>query len=126
VFVSTIYDIYTKKLSSSRNEKLLVFSLNDNFEQLMKINDSSSVISCIDGLKAISGDLIAAKQPSLTQILSTAYWVITFHRHYLLKPKNLLGQIFHEFRINGQLAVDTFIACSGILVSMSLLKSFER
>lgn len=49
--LSTLYDVYTRQ---KKKESFLIFSIVDNFKNLMKINESESAIRCIDGLKVIS------------------------------------------------------------------------
>jgi hypothetical protein len=56
--VCTVYDIYSDKLKKKQNENLLMFSLASNFKQLVKINDSESMIRSVDAIKVIAGDFV--------------------------------------------------------------------
>jgi hypothetical protein len=55
VGLSTAYDVFTEKFKFKRMEVFLVFSLVDNFKQVMKINESKSVIRSIDCIKTLAG-----------------------------------------------------------------------
>lgn len=54
---STFYDVYMRKFELKGREVYSTFSVVSNFEVLLKINRSNSVINCIDGLKVLSGEL---------------------------------------------------------------------
>jgi hypothetical protein len=123
---STFYDFITKKFSIRRNEIFLVFSLIDNFRELMKINKSTSVVRSIDCIKTLAGWLIFSAVLTIFDFLLKAFWVVWGHRYYYTASTTELGHFFARFKISAQYSVDTFLACSGILVSSSLLRSFDR
>lgn len=114
----TIYDVWMRKLKRKSKTLFTYFSLYSNFRELMKSTRSDSTISCIDGLKVIS-----------------AIWIIIGHRKDALREpfptyryKNLGFWELTTLKIIGAYfySVETFIACSAIIVTQSLLKSFER
>jgi hypothetical protein len=55
--LSTLYDVFTRQFQLKSNDVFKTFSIVGNSEQLMKINESESVIHSIHGIKAISGDM---------------------------------------------------------------------
>jgi hypothetical protein len=54
--LSTAYDYFTKKYRLPSKQILKSFSVTQNFKDLLKINESESMINCIDGLKTLSGN----------------------------------------------------------------------
>lgn len=56
--LSTIYDVYSRKFDQKISKVFTSFSVLSNFEAFLKINRSSSVINCIDGLKVLGGKFI--------------------------------------------------------------------
>jgi hypothetical protein len=115
---STIYDIWMEKRERKPCNTLTIFSLNSNFRDLMKINESNSIINCIDGIKVLS-----------------AIWIIIGHR------RDMMMSLFHKRSHQNVVLWDeaavgivnnyfycvvTFLTCSGILVAQSFLRSFER
>jgi peptidoglycan/LPS O-acetylase OafA/YrhL len=82
-----------------------------NFKDLVKINRSSSVINCIDGLKVLS-----------------AFWNVVGNRKRFnsIKPKTTVEKFVMTIIQSHQLAQTIFIVCSGILVTQSFLKAIER
>lgn len=57
VILSTIYDIVSRKFEMERKEVFLVFSLVDNFKQLITINESKSVLKSVDCIKSLAGEI---------------------------------------------------------------------
>ncbi|CRL04333.1 CLUMA_CG017427, isoform A, partial [Clunio marinus] len=88
-----------------------------NFRNLMKKNESSTAINCIDGLKSIS-----------------ALWIMIGHRKqffgFPFQHKNLDHLSWWDYylvRFVSEYAtsVITFFVCSAILITLSLLKSLD-
>ena len=112
LFCSTFYDYLSRKLTWKSWKSLTSFSLLRNASNLFQINKSASVINCIDSIKVIS-----------------AIWIVCGHRQERLKKnytnsfveKVILGSV-HPFTE----AVVTFLVCSAVLVTQSLIKAFER
>lgn len=67
-----------------------------------------------------------AKLKLTTGLLISAIWVIVHHRKQDYHPKTSLEKFLKKLQSSGQISVDTFLACSGILVSQSFLRMFER
>lgn len=111
--LSTFYDVTIRKYKKEPKKLLNAFSLYTNFNNLMKINHSESAMKCIDGMKVLS-----------------AFWIIVGHRklfsfkmrsnHYE-KWDGFARQVVEGYNFG----VDTFITCSAILVTQSLLRAFE-
>lgn len=94
------------------------FSLYTNFKDLIKTNHSIITISCIDGIKVLA-----------------AGWIIIGHRVDFMKEP-FPGRWYQDIVLWDRIAirmiagyfycVETFLACSAILVTQSMLKSFDR
>jgi peptidoglycan/LPS O-acetylase OafA/YrhL len=110
--VSTLNDFISKYFGLKSWKFFTIFSMSSNFKDLIVINKSESTIKCIDALKVLS-----------------AIWIIFGHRNdsfEKLSPELSIGK-FVIYSIRGYfIAVETFLACSGILVTQSLLRAFER
>ena len=112
-FFSTLYDIIARKYGKEPKKFFSAFSLYTNFNNLMKINNSASAIRCIDGMKVLS-----------------AFWIIVGHRKFFSFHNSSHNYAFWE-RFSSQaidgynFGVDTFITCSAILVTQSLMRTFE-
>ena len=53
--LSTLFDIYHEQFGISGNKVLTIFSLQENFNELIKINDSTQTFHSINGLKTLAG-----------------------------------------------------------------------
>lgn len=108
---STIYDFYIKKFNVKPRKLLTAFSIISNYENLVRINKSPSVINCIDGIKVLS-----------------AIWICMGHR----RPQKLTNsRIFFENMIlnvieRHQVGVTSFFVCSAVVCTQSLLKAMEK
>jgi peptidoglycan/LPS O-acetylase OafA/YrhL len=82
-----------------------------NFKDLMKINRSTSVINCIDGLKVLS-----------------AFWIIMGHRkrYNHFKPEDSFDKLVLLMIGGYHFGVTIFIVCSGVLVTQSFLRAIDR
>jgi hypothetical protein len=109
--VSTIYDVSSRNLVSKPNKIFRAFSVVKNFENLTRIDRSSSVINCIDGLKVLS-----------------AFWTVLGNRKLFNNFKTESnGERIMMMIVGGhQLAQTIFIVCSGILLTQTFLKAIER
>lgn len=112
--ICTFYDIWMRKPKKFSS----IFSCYSNFCDLMKSTKSESTISCIDGLKVLS-----------------AIWIIIGHRRDILHepfPARRHGNVVLWEGVALKIftsyfyCVETFLVCSAILVTHSLLRSFER
>jgi peptidoglycan/LPS O-acetylase OafA/YrhL len=112
VILSSIYDFYAQKFNVKPRKLFTAFSVFTNFPDLVKINKTASLINSIDGIKVLS-----------------ALWICVGHR----KPKYLLNSKSSTFdgivlKAIGRfdIAVTTFLVCSAVVVTQSLLRSIER
>lgn len=111
IVASTIYDFVTEKFKLKQKKYFTAFSITSNISNLLKINNNTSNINCIDGLKVLS-----------------ALWIVMGHRKF---GKDIKTDIIFErfvFRLIDayHLGVTTFFVCSGILVTQSFLRALER
>lgn len=118
--ISTVYEVFIKKLGYKPIKLLTIFSLDSNYNDLVKISDSKSIINCIDGLKVIA-----------------CFWVVVGARNDFYKFPQYIGEVYGSKVNNGSdylvnlynvnpRSVDTFLACSGILVAQSFLNCFDK
>lgn len=116
--ICTSYDIWMRYHGRKQKKFSSIFSCYSNFCDLMKFTKPESTISCIDGLKVLS-----------------AIWIIVGHRRDILHepfPTRRHGNIILWEEVAMKIfasyfyCVETFLACSAILVTHSLLRSFER
>jgi peptidoglycan/LPS O-acetylase OafA/YrhL len=99
---------------------LIAFSIHSNGKNLfdMTRNETSNSIECLNGLRSLS-----------------LLWIIFGHRFFdmFLSPatntqvatEEWLGSIFSLSHTTFHLAVDTFFLMGGLLVTWSVMKSFD-
>jgi hypothetical protein len=111
IVLSSIYDYYVQKANEKPKKLFTVFSVFENYTNLVKINKNASVISCIDAIKVLS-----------------AIWICVGHR----KSKNLSqSKVFFNGTVlkiisTFDIAVTSFFVCSAVLITISLLKALDR
>jgi peptidoglycan/LPS O-acetylase OafA/YrhL len=112
--LSTIYDVVMQKLGGQPNKLIKAFSISSNFNNLMKINKSDSIVRCMDGIKVLS-----------------ATWIMIWHRRmpYRYGGRKFFATVGDEFvfRFAERFAfgIDAFFICSAIAVTLSILRSLE-
>lgn len=116
--ISTVYDVLCHKTKTVPKIVLSSFSLQKNFKDLRKVNTSNTTINCIDAIKVLS-----------------AVWIIIGHRSDLLKEpfpqhyqtgKPWWEELVLRFIASYSNCNESFFACSSILVTLSLLRSYDR
>lgn len=110
----TIFDTIHDTVSRTRGEKLKksskIFSLWSNFEELCKINRSSSIINSVDGIKVLC-----------------ALWIVLGHRNERIpKPDSVVHSMIWKFLWEFFDSVTTFLVCSAIVVTQSILRALDR
>lgn len=109
---STFYDVGTRIFKRKQKTSLTIFSFWSNFEELCKVNKSTSVINSIDGIKVL-----------------TALWIILGHRFERIErphPDTVVKKIVWKFLLEFFDTVTTFLVCSAILVTQSILRALDR
>lgn len=108
----TIYDCLARQFKWKSSKYSQTFSVLKNSANIFRIDKSQSVINCIDGIKVIS-----------------AIWIICGHRQERLKKNythSVIERIVHDSVSSFTEAVVTFLVCSAVLITQSLIKGFER
>jgi hypothetical protein len=112
IVCGTSHDILARKRHLKPSKVANIFSAWKNFDELLVINESSSVIKCINAMKVIS-----------------ALWIVCGHRQEKLKIQKT-DFFLEKFVLTAvepfTNAVVTFIVCSAVVVTQSLMKSFDR
>lgn len=106
-----------RKKGRAPSKAVEAFSVHSNFENLTQVHNAGSTIRSIDGIKVLS-----------------AMWIIIGHRKdFMNEPfphrrhqNNWLEELVFDFFSSYLYCVDTFFACSAILVTQSLLRSFDK
>lgn len=114
----TIHDIWRRRLGKQPRNGRKIFSLYSNFKELMKINEAETTIQCINGIKVLSCILIIIghRRDLIKDLFPKVYENnVTFGSDHILRYLDSYKR-----------AVDTFFACSGILVTQSLLRCYEK
>lgn len=110
--ISTSIDIFTPN-NRFRSKKIISsFSLTANFKSLIKINDSPNLIRCIDGLK----------------VLAALYIVLGHRMEFTYSTKYFFNpwlQNIKQFILGYKFGLDVFFVCSAVLITMSLLRTFQ-
>lgn len=97
----------------------------------MKINESESVINCIDGIKALSGFFLSfVRNHEIKYIFFLAIMIIIGHRQNYLNPSfsswSTSQQVVMTFLSSYAYCVVSFFACSGVLIAQSMLKALNQ
>lgn len=109
--ISTLLDMCSKNFLKRTNKVFTIFSLAHNFSNLMKTSNSKSQIRCIDGMKIFA-----------------AFYIIIGHRmEFTFRIKALGGwqNSIKEFITGYKFGLDVFFVCSGVLITMSLLRNLQ-
>jgi hypothetical protein len=110
--VSTLAEVLSTKFERRFDNKYTIFSLLSNYKHLNETKQSKSSINCIDAIKVLS-----------------MIWIILGHRGDgidRISPQSIVGE-YLILTIRGYyVAVDTFLVCSAILVTQSILKALDR
>ncbi|CAH1957151.1 unnamed protein product [Acanthoscelides obtectus] len=121
MFLSTVYDIFIfqrRKESGKQFSMLIVFSVYTNMKKITSTKKTENDLTCLNGMRVIS-----------------MMWIILGHLYgiVLMMPKaNFLDFLkVHEsiegaFPMAANLAVDTFFAIGGLLVSYAFLTLEDR
>ncbi|XP_031639007.1 nose resistant to fluoxetine protein 6-like [Contarinia nasturtii] len=120
IAASTCYDIICTLTNRVKTQALLIFSFYSNGMKLLSYKKSKSpdMMHCLHGIRAIS-----------TQ------WVVlghTFMMFAVLPARNkidlltFIKQYHNMIILSAPISVDTFFFMSGLLVSINLLKHFEK
>ena len=109
----TLNDVLSQNFKWKKKKICNIFSLAENFKEFIQINESENVISCVNSLKVLS-----------------AFWIVLGHRKGQsmldVVGSSFLSKKVYMFYIGFRKGVTIFFVCSGILVTRSLLKTFER
>jgi peptidoglycan/LPS O-acetylase OafA/YrhL len=107
-----LFDIFTRKSQSGGRKLFSIFSLANNIQKLMRIENLKSQIRCIDGMKVLA-----------------AFYIILGHRYEFSRHQPSLSELqkqVNRFIYGYQFGLDVFFVCSGVLLTMSLLRNFEK
>jgi hypothetical protein len=112
-FVCTSIDVFTRSRQHNKTKIFSTFSLVHHYNNLMRISESKSQIRCIDGMKVLA-----------------AFYIIIGHRMQFTfekKTYNIMWQKrLKRFILGYHFGIDVFFVCSGVLITKSLLRRFEK
>lgn len=120
MILSTTYDLYTTIKKRSKSQILQMFSVYTNGKKLFEVKNTKSpdVISCLNGIRVLS-----------------IIWIIYGHSHMMFgrvpvyNPEFIVKWVTHYSSmlvISSTVAVDSFFAISGLLVTFLTLRQLER
>ncbi|XP_065159126.1 O-acyltransferase like protein-like [Atheta coriaria] len=118
MFLSTVYDWYTRKHELKQNAYCILFSVLTNGEKLFETKIGPDQISCLAGIRVIS-----------------MIWIIASHRYFVMKLLPIRNSLYafswlfsHEsFYVQAAyLAVDTFLYLGGFVLAYQCFKNRNK
>lgn len=112
-FVNVICTYLSKSSKNFASNKFCkMFNMEHNLSNIMRLNHSKSHVKCIDGMKVLA-----------------ALYIIVGHRMFFsFKEKRLYGWqgSVKKFLMRYDFGLDVFFVCSGVLITMSLLRNLQK
>lgn len=116
---STLYDVRSHAVQSQKRSQLLLsFSIYSNIQKLFSLKSSSSDISCIHGIRALSLIIIVFFHSFFFRIQSS---LISEEN-----ARNFVHLKFAAFLTTLPIFVESFFVMSGALFTISMLKDLKR
>lgn len=138
----TAENYFAFNILEKRIQAFLAFSFFTNGMKLFSVQkqNSAGMIGCINGIRALSSIWVVLFHSVMVykvvpiQNIQTYSTVGLFNYDFILNWFSIIllynlkfNAEYHSMMIySGRIAVDTFLVLSGLLITMSMLKSFEK